>query len=39
VDNLSQFCCLNSQCPDHGVRGGENLSVAARYGKDACHAT
>jgi transposase-like protein len=35
VDDLSRFCCLNCQCPDHGLRGGENLSVARRFGKDA----
>jgi transposase-like protein len=34
VDNLSRFCCLNPDCPDHGVRGGENLSVSGRYGKN-----
>jgi hypothetical protein len=27
MNDLSRFCCLNSDCPDHGVRGGENLSV------------
>lgn len=34
MDDLARFCCLNSDCPDHGVRGGENLSVCGRYGKD-----
>ncbi len=34
MDDLSRFCCLNSQCPDHGVRGGENLSVCGYYGHD-----
>jgi LacI family transcriptional regulator len=33
MDDLSRFCCLNSRCPDHGVRGGENLSVCGHYGK------
>jgi hypothetical protein len=33
VGDLSVFCCLNSECPDHGVRGGENLSVSGHYGK------
>jgi len=33
VDDLSRLCCLNSDCPEHGVRGGENLSVARRYGE------
>ena len=34
MDDLSTFCCLNSECPDHGVRGGGNLSVCGRYGLD-----
>jgi len=34
VDDLSVFCCLNSECPDHGIRGGENLSVCRRYCKE-----
>jgi transposase-like protein len=34
VDDLSVFSCLNSRCPDHGLRGGGNLSVCRRYGKD-----
>jgi transposase-like protein len=34
MDDLSRFCCLNSECPDHGKRGGENLSVTSRYGPD-----
>jgi len=33
VDDLSAFCCLNSQFPDHGVHGGENLTVSGQYGK------
>ena len=33
MDDLSRFCCLNSRCPNHGVRGGENLSVCGHYGK------
>ena len=35
MDDLSRFCCLNSACPDHGIRGRENLSVCGRYGKSA----
>jgi LacI family transcriptional regulator len=34
VDDLSRFCCQNSDCPDHGKRGADNLTVCARYGKD-----
>lgn len=34
MDDLSQFCCLNSDCPLHGKRGAENLTVTSRYGKD-----
>jgi transposase-like protein len=32
MDDLSRFCCQNSECPDYGKRGGENLSVCNRYG-------
>ena len=32
MDDLSRFCCQNSECPDYGKRGGENLSVCDHYG-------
>jgi LacI family transcriptional regulator len=32
VDDLSRFCCLNPDCPDHGRRGHGNLTVCMRYG-------
>ncbi len=32
MDDLSRFCCQNSECPDYGKRGGGNLSVCDRYG-------
>ncbi len=32
MDDLSRFCCLNSDCPDCGKRAAENLSVCDRYG-------
>ena len=32
MDDLSRFCCQNSECVDYGKRGGENLSVCDRYG-------
>lgn len=32
MDDLSIFCCQNSQCPDHGQRGAGNLTVCAHYG-------
>ena len=32
MDDLSRFCCLNSDCPDHGQRGAGNLTVTSRYG-------
>jgi transposase-like protein len=32
MDDLSRFCCLNPDCPDHGKRGAGNLSVPMRYG-------
>ena len=31
-DDLSRFCCLNTDCPDHGKRGAGNLTVPMRYG-------
>ena len=32
MDDLSHFCCQNSECPDYGQRGRGNLSVCDRYG-------
>lgn len=32
TDDLSRFCCQNTDCPDHGIRGRGNLTVCARYG-------
>ena len=32
MDDLSRFCCLDSDCPDHGKRGFGNLTVPHRYG-------
>ncbi len=33
MDDLSRDCCMNSDCPDHGKRGGAgNLTVTGRYG-------
>jgi transposase-like protein len=34
AEDLSRFCCMNQQCPDHGKRGVGNLTVCASYGKD-----
>jgi transposase-like protein len=34
MDDLRRFCCLNSDCPDHGKRGAGNLTVTSRYGPD-----
>ena len=34
MDDLSRFCCLNSECPEHGKRGAGNLTVTSRYGPD-----
>lgn len=33
MEDLSHFCCQNSDCPDHGRRGLKNLTVCARYGE------
>jgi LacI family transcriptional regulator len=35
MDDLSRFCCLNSDCPEHGKRGAGNLTVSRRYGRQA----
>ncbi len=34
MDDLSRFCCLNSDCPEYGKRGAGNLAVTLRYGPD-----
>lgn len=34
MDDLSQFCCQNKNCPDHGKRNAGNLTVCQRHGKD-----
>src|SRR3954470_24578208 len=33
MDDLSRFCCLDSRCPDFGLRGVGNLTVTGRLGK------
>jgi hypothetical protein len=30
---LSEFCCIDPNCSEHGERGGENLRVHQMYGK------
>jgi transposase-like protein len=37
MDDLSRLCCQNSACSKYGIRGGPNLSVCDRYGKDKQH--
>jgi transposase-like protein len=34
MDDLSRFCCLNSDCPEHGQRDAGNLTVCRRHGPD-----
>ena len=34
MDDLSRFCCLNSDCPEYGKRDAGNLTVPHRYGPD-----
>jgi hypothetical protein len=34
MDDLSRFCCQNVACAASGKRGGGNLTVCMRYGKD-----
>ena len=33
MEDLSRFCCQNTDCPDYSKRGYGNLTVCARYGK------
>ena len=33
MDPIEHFCCQNSQCPQAGVRGGENLYFRGYSGK------
>lgn len=33
TEDLSRFCCRNSECRLHGQRGADNLLVVDRYGK------
>ena len=32
MDDLSRFCCQNTDCAKHGKRGAGNLSVCDHYG-------
>jgi transposase-like protein len=32
MDDLSDFCCLNAKCADHGKRAAGNLAVCGRSG-------
>jgi transposase-like protein len=32
MDDLNNFCCQNSDCPDFGQRGHGNLTVCGHYG-------
>ena len=34
MDDLSRFCCQNSECQDYGKRNVENLTVCYHYGKE-----
>lgn len=34
ADDLSRFCCLNTDCPEYGERDAGNLTACARYGKN-----
>ena len=34
MDDLSRFCCLNPDCPEHGKRAAGNLTVTHRYGPE-----
>jgi len=30
--DLSEFCCLNKDCPNYGKKGKGNIRVKERYG-------
>ena len=32
MDDLSRFCCQNSDCREYGLRGKGNLTVTSHYG-------
>jgi transposase-like protein len=32
MDDLDKFCCVNKNCPKHGVRGEKNIRVRDVYG-------
>ena len=32
MDDLTRFCCHNTECPNYGNRGAGNLSVCDHYG-------
>ena len=34
MEDLSRFCCLNSDCPDYGKRGLANVAPRGHYGPD-----
>jgi hypothetical protein len=34
MDELSRFCCQNTQCTDYGKRGAGNLTACMRFGKE-----
>src|SRR5215469_11256995 len=34
MDDLKNFCCQNKNCPKYGIRGEENITVRAVYGKN-----
>ena len=34
MDDLKKFCCLNKNCKKCGIRGGNNIRVRTRYGKN-----
>ena len=33
TDDLTRFCCQNTDCPKYGARGASNLTVCGHYGK------
>jgi len=33
MDDLQNFFCWNKECPEYGIRGGNNIRVRGLYGK------
>ena len=34
MDDLKNFCCMNKNCPKHGIRGEKNIRFRDWHGKN-----